>query len=206
MRTVGSKGETTELLLREAGVRLIAKHGYEAVSLRMLAKEVGIQAGSLYNYINNKQEFLFDLLASIIRDLVEEMTQELDGLTDPSERLHVFIRRHIEFHTSRKEEVFIGNMELRSLTPENFKLIQRMRDDYEAILGSIIEDGRKAGQFHCPDPAVAKLAIINMLTAISSWYRPEGRRRIETLIEEYTRMIFLMLEAKQSEAPSVVAA
>lgn len=206
MRTVGSKGENTEMLLREAGVRLIAKHGYESVSLRMLAKEVGIQAGSLYNYINNKQEFLFDLLGSIIRDLVKEMMQGLEGLTDPAERLRVFIQRHIDFHTRRKEEVFIGNMELRSLTPENFKVIRRMRDEYEAILGSIIEDGVKAGQFHCSDPTITKLAIITMLTAIASWYKPEGRRRIDTLTAEYTGMIFLMLRAENVAAKSVVAA
>lgn len=193
------------MLLREAGIRLIAQHGYEAVSLRMLAKEIGIQAGSLYNYINNKQQFLFDLLASIIRDLVEEMTQELQGLTDPSERLRIFIRRHIDFHTRRKEEVFIGNMELRSLTPENSKVIRQMRDEYEEILRTIIRDGLQAGQFHCSDPTVVKLAIITMLTAIASWYKPEGRRKIDTLTAEYTTLIFLMLRAEGSQANSLAA-
>ena len=193
------------MLLREAGIRLIAQHGYEAVSLRMLAKEIGIQAGSLYNYISNKQQFLFDLLASIIRDLVEEMTQELQGLTDPSERLRVFIRRHIDFHARRKEEVFIGNMELRSLTPENSKVIREMRDEYEEILRTIIKDGLQASQFHCSDPAVVKLAIITMLTAIASWYRPEGRRKIDTLTAEYTTLIFLMLRAEGAEANSLAA-
>jgi AcrR family transcriptional regulator len=193
LRTVGSKGETTELLLREAGIRLIAQHGYESVSLRMLAKEVGIQAGSLYNYIANKQDFLFELLGSIIRDLVGEMTQELEGLTDPTERLRVFIKLHIDFHTRRKEEVFIGNMELRSLTAENFKVIRKMRDEYEAILGTIIEDGVKSGQFRCSDATIAKLAIITMLTAIASWYKPEGRQRIDALTAEYTELILLIL-------------
>lgn len=205
MRTVGSKGETTELLLREAGIRLIAQHGYESVSLRMLAKEVGIQAGSLYNYIANKQDFLFALLGSIIRDLVEEMTQELEGLTDPTERLRVFIKLHIEFHTRRKEEVFIGNMELRSLTAENFKVIRKMRDEYEAILGTIIEDGVKSGQFRCSNATITKLAIITMLTAIASWYKPEGRQRIDALTAEYTGLIFLMLRIDNADAEAVAA-
>ncbi len=205
MRTVGSKGETTELLLREAGIRLIAQHGYESVSLRMLAKEVGIQAGSLYNYIANKQDFLFELLGSIIRDLVGEMTQELEGLTDPTERLRVFIKRHIDFHTRRKEEVFIGNMELRSLTAENFKVIRKMRDEYEAILGGIIEDGIKSGQFRCSNATITKLAIITMLTAIASWYKPEGPQRIDALTAEYTGLIFLMLRIDNADAKAVAA-
>jgi len=193
------------MALRKAGVQLIAQHGYEAVSLRMLAKEVGIQAGSLYNYISNKQQFLFDLLASIIRDLLEEMTQALEGLTDPSERMRVFIRLHIDFHTRRKEEVFIGNMELRSLTPENADAIRQMRDEYEGILRAIIRDGCEVGQFRCTDPAIVKLAIITMLTAIATWYRPEGRRKIETLTAEYTTLVFLMLRADGAE-PNTLAA
>ncbi len=205
MRTIGSKGENTELLLREAGVRLIAQHGYEAVSLRMLAKEVGIQAGSLYNYISNKQQFLFDLLAAIIRDLVEEMTRELEGLTDPSERLRIFIRRHIDFHTRRKEEVFIGNMELRSLTPEHSRVIRQMRDEYEAILRTIIKDGLECGQFRCSDPGIVKLAILTMLTAIASWYRLEGRRNIEALTAEYTTLVFLMLRAEDRQQNALAA-
>ncbi|WP_367198654.1 TetR/AcrR family transcriptional regulator [Amorphus sp. 3PC139-8] len=196
MRTIGSKGEVTQGMLREAGVRLIAEHGYEAVTLRMLAKEVGIQAGSLYNYIANKQEFLFDLLSSIIHDNVDEMVAALDGLTDPEERLRAFVRAHIIFHTRRKSEVFIGNMELRSLTPENFEAVRRLRDAYEAILAEILEDGAKVGRFRCDDVELAKLAILNLLTGIATWYRPDGRYSIDELVRRYTDMTFALLRAE----------
>lgn len=180
-------------MLRDAGVRLIAKHGYEAVSLRMLAREVGIQAGSLYNYIDNKQEFLFNLLVSIIQDLLDEVHERLDGLTDPRERLRAFIEMHITFHTRRKEEVFIGNMELRSLTRANYNVVREMRDRYEAILGEIIDDGIRARHFRCSDAGIAKLAIVAMLTGVSTWYKPGGRHKISKLIDEYTFLVFSLL-------------
>ncbi len=60
-RTVGSYGPKTMEAIRKAGLRLIFEHGYAAMSLRQLASEVGIQAGSLYNHIATKQELLFDL-------------------------------------------------------------------------------------------------------------------------------------------------
>ena len=47
--------------IRDAGLRLIYRHGYEVMSLRQLAREVGIQAGSLYNHISTKQQLLFEL-------------------------------------------------------------------------------------------------------------------------------------------------
>ncbi|WP_369077078.1 TetR/AcrR family transcriptional regulator, partial [Cognatishimia coralii] len=51
--------------IRKAGVKRIYKHGFEAMKLRSLAEDVGIQAGSLYNYIRNKEEFLFLLLKEV---------------------------------------------------------------------------------------------------------------------------------------------
>ena len=61
-RTIGSYGPKTLEAIRKAGLRLIFEHGYEAMSLRQLAAEVGIQAGSLYNHIATKQELLFVLI------------------------------------------------------------------------------------------------------------------------------------------------
>ena len=196
LRTIGSKGETTERVLREAGVRLIARRGFEAMSLRMLAKEVGVQAGSLYNYFDNKQDFLFDLLASIIRDLVDELLEKLAGIEDPRDRLRAFVQEHINFHTLRKEEVFIGNMELRSLSPAHHREIRSMRDDYEKVLEDIIRDGVEAGYFKCADIGTAKLAILAMLTGVSTWYRPSGRHTIVTLIEQYVEFTFGLLHAQ----------
>ena len=61
-RTTGSNGERTEAALRRAAQSLIARHGYEAVSMRALAAEVGVQAAALYRYFPTKQDLLFDIL------------------------------------------------------------------------------------------------------------------------------------------------
>ncbi len=49
-RTAGSDGEKTEAAIREAALSLMARYGYEAVSMRQLAAEVGVQAAALYRY------------------------------------------------------------------------------------------------------------------------------------------------------------
>ncbi|MEI5682628.1 TetR/AcrR family transcriptional regulator [Mesorhizobium sp. CCNWLW179-1] len=203
MRTLGSKGEETEKLLREAGVKLMAIHGFEAVSLRMLAKEVGIQAGSLYNYINNKQDFLFSLLSEIIKDLNAEMARAMNGVEDPVEKLKRFIAVHIEFHTRRKDEVFIGNMELRSLNRRHRATIVKMRNAYEDQLKSILKSGIKSGDFQVRDIKVARLGLFAMITAVSNWYRPDGPNTIEELIKEYTALAFAMLRVPSEAADAV---
>ena len=61
-RKQGSHSDITGPKVRDAALRLIARHGYAAVSMRQIAAEVGIQAGALYNYTPDKQTLLFDLM------------------------------------------------------------------------------------------------------------------------------------------------
>src|SRR5262245_52197877 len=97
-RTIGSFGPKTLEAIRKAGVRLIFEHGYEAMSLRQLAAEVGIQVGSLYNHISTKQELLFDLVQDHINDLLRELDLALEGRTDPADQLRAFVAFHVTYH------------------------------------------------------------------------------------------------------------
>jgi AcrR family transcriptional regulator len=120
-RTIGSYGPKTMEAIRKAGLRLIFEHGYEAMSLRQLAAEVGIQAGSLYNHISTKQELLFDLIQDHINELLRQLDRAMEGKQDPDERLRAFVAFHVTYHVTRKREVFIANSELRSLEPKNYE-------------------------------------------------------------------------------------
>src|SRR6201993_4064444 len=97
-RTVGSYGPKTLEAIRKAGLRLIFEHGYEAMSLRQLAAEVGIQVGSLYNHISTKQDLLFDLVQDHINELPRQLARALDGKDEPVERLRAFVAFHVSYH------------------------------------------------------------------------------------------------------------
>ena len=69
-RRIGSDGTRTRIAIRDAAIRLIARVGYEALSMRRLAEEVGLGAAALYRYFPTKQAMLFDLLEGHMDDLL----------------------------------------------------------------------------------------------------------------------------------------
>ncbi len=188
-RTVGSSGPKTLAAIREAGLDLIYKGGYEAMSLRTLAARVGLQPGSLYNHIATKQDLLFDLIHNHMVTLLERIAAELGGIDDPLERLKAFTAFHLAYHIERKREVFIGSAELRSLTPRNRKRIVALRRAYEDRLCDILECGVAKKQFRVADIRVSAYAILAMLTGICTWYDPKGRIDRKKLIEVHTRLV-----------------
>lgn len=173
-RTAGSHSEITGPKVREAALHLFARHGYAAVSMRQIAAEVGVQAGALYLYTPDKQTLLFELMKGHMDELLAAWAA-VPRRRAPAERLEDFVRFHIRFHLDRPEEVFLAYMELRSLAPSNFATIESLRRGYETELETILRDGVAAGDFHVADTKLATLAVIAMLTGVTTWYREGGR-------------------------------
>lgn len=187
-RIPGKSTEQTVLDMKQAATRLIARHGFEGMNLRMLAEEIGVKAGSFYNHIESKQALLHTLLADTMTELQAGVDAALAGTTDPLDALRRFVAFHIEFHAVRRDQVFIGNAELRSLSPEQFEHIVGLRDAYERRLLAILRRGEAAGVFAPGDARVASYALIAMLSGVCNWYRPGGRLSVRQLVAQYTRM------------------
>lgn len=199
-RTVGSDGSVTIEAIRKAGLRLIYKHGYEAMSLRQLASEVGIVQGGLYNHIETKQQLLFDLIRDHMTKVLREVDLAVGRDAAPLEQLISFVRFHVYYHIDKKMEVFISYSELRSLEPGNFKTIVAMRRIYEQKLVEVIKAGAAEGIFDVSDAKTAAFGILSMLSGICTWYDPKGALSRQAVAEIFVEMV---LGAVNSGAASV---
>ena len=187
-RKQGSHADITGPKVRAAALRLIARHGYAAVSMRQIAAEVGVQAGALYNYTADKQTLLFALMEEHLTELLAAWkAAEITG--DPMARLEAFTRFHIRFHLPRADQVFVAYMELRNLEPENFAVIEGLRRAYEGVLETILADGTAAGVFREADRRITAMALIAMLTGLSHWYRTDGRLPVGEIEEIYWDLV-----------------
>ena len=187
-RIAGKITEQTVRDMKRAATRLIAVHGFEGMNLRMLADDIGVKAGSFYNHIESKESLLHMLLSDTMAELMTGLDAALAGASDPLDALRRFVAFHIEFHAVRRDEVFIGNAELRSLSEEHRLEIVALRDSYEKRLEAILRAGMAAGALKPGDVRVAGYALIAMLSGVCTWYRPGGRLGVKQLVRQYTRL------------------
>lgn len=186
-RRSGSNGAQTAETLRRAAQTLFARHGYAAVSMRMIAAEVGVQPGALYNHMGSKQDLLRDLMTGHMEALIAAH-DALPQIDDPEQALAQFVRFHIRHHMGREDAVFISYMELRNLEPENYKTVQALRSSYEKRLRAVLARGAETGAFRIEDPRVAGRAIIAMLTGVTNWFREGGRLSADQIEAIYIDM------------------
>ncbi|TLP67890.1 TetR/AcrR family transcriptional regulator [Parasedimentitalea maritima] len=187
-RTQGSHSGITGPRISDAALRLFAQHGYAAVSMRQIAREVGVQAGALYNYTPDKQSLLFRLMESHMTELLASW-RDLPRDGGALSQLEAFTRFHIRFHMRRPDAVFIAYMELRNLSPDNFTAIESLRREYEIALEVILKQGVSDGVFVVPDTKIATLAVIAMLNGVNTWYRSGGRLSLDEVETTYWEMV-----------------
>ncbi|TPK76475.1 TetR/AcrR family transcriptional regulator [Mesorhizobium sp. B2-3-3] len=195
-RTTGSDGERTEAAVREAAVNLIARYGYEAMSMRQLAAEVGVQAAALYRYFPTKEDLLFTLMREHMEGLREAWENARPDHADPTGQLAAYVRNHIAFHIERRHATHVSNMELRSLSPDRLTQILRLRTAYEKELRAILRDGAEAGTFNVEDTGLTAMALIQMMTGVIVWFRPGERLSITEVTATYLSMTMRLVGAR----------
>jgi len=205
MRKPGSKGAETLRNLRTAAIQLLSEHGYGAMNLRMLAKKVGIQASSLYNYIESKQQLLFLLCEETTENLLVEFDRTVNAADPPADRLRKFVAFHLGYHIVNRKQASVLQMEIRSLTAKNYQAVSKLQRLYTDKVRGIVDSGVEIGAFQVRDSEIATFALLQMLTAVTRWYRPQGRLSLEQLVEIYTDLSLGMMHADGAAITTKIA-
>ena len=95
-RTHGTKSEQTRTVIVAAALRLFLENGYEATTMRAIAKEAGVATGSAYYYFSSKEELILELYARIQADHALACRAWLDTETRLSRRLSGVLRALID--------------------------------------------------------------------------------------------------------------
>src|SRR5687767_9206729 len=80
----------TERDIRRQARALLVEHGRDAVTLRAIAREVGITAPALYRYYDSREDLLRRLAEDICTDLAAELDADLDGIDEDDVSAQVY--------------------------------------------------------------------------------------------------------------------
>lgn len=177
-----------------AALAQIVEHGYDATSVRTIAREVGVTVPALYYHFENKQAMLVALLDHSMEIVTRHVAAALRGAgDDPSERLGAMVEAIVLYTVHHVDLAFLDS-ERRSLTAENRRRYVAHRDRVERELHAVIEDGRARGAFRTPVPAECGRAILSMCQGIAGWYNPAGPLSPAQTAAHHVRLALALVE------------
>lgn len=172
----------------EAASRVFRRRGLHATGMRDIADELGMHAGNLYYYFDNKQDLLAFCQEDALDGLLEEADAALAADLPPERKL----RRLIVAHVERLNEATPGSLahlEVEALEEPRRSEILARRQRYEAAFRTLIEEGIAGGRFRAADAKVASLAILGALNWTVKWFRQDGRRSAGNIGSEFADLL-----------------
>ncbi len=181
--------------VHDVAVRLFADRGFHGVGIRDLADAAGVSTATLYHYMGTKQDLLTAVMRTSLERLLGEAQQVAEVATDPRSAVADLVRLHVREHATRPLETVVVDGEMRALQDPQRAAVLELRRRYEAIWERALADGVHSGAFTVPDPAIARLAVLEMCTGVSRWFDAGGRLTPDQLAETYVEMVMTMLGA-----------
>lgn len=137
--------------------------------MRDIAREVGMEAASLYNHISSKQLILSDLLMEIAELFTQGMEQIDNSDNSDQKKLEELISLHVDITAAHTDRISLLPSEWVHLQEPHLKAYIGLRDAYERKFRTIIEsviDGSSVEM----DTDIALFSILSTLRWLYSWY------------------------------------
>ena len=172
---VGAVSNNRLELIIEAAARMFDSKGYSATSTQDIANEVGLLKGSIYYYINSKEDLLFRIIEESHEGALRAIATVSHLDVGPLAKSYALVKTHVRvFHDDRvKHSVFFK--EFRSLSDDRKEVIRGTGHAYSLFLRSILEEGQQIGEVDQGlNPRLATAGIVGMLNSMSFWYQDGG--------------------------------
>ncbi len=177
---------STEVTRRDeiinTATKLFKQKGYSAVTMRDLAKAMGIKAASLYNHIDSKQ----DILKAIIISIAEEFTQGMDLIKKSEqttiEKLNLIVELHVNITSNNACGMASLNNDWMHLEDQLEHYLE-LRKNYEQDFIDIIKTGISSNEIIKTNPEVIMFSILSTLRSLYLWIP----KKEEVVIKDLTQ-------------------
>ncbi|MFM9427417.1 long-chain acyl-CoA synthetase [Variovorax sp. GrIS 2.14] len=182
-----------------AAARLFTHRGFQGTSLDDIAQSLGVTKPTLYHYVANKEEILFECVRrglGALRACIDEATER--GLAG-RERLRAAMENYAGIVTSDFGLCVIRIGEDPLSEPRRREL-RALKGEIDVEFRTLIEAGMAEGWIAAGDAAMAAYTVVGALSGVGRWYRPENRAAHN--LEDAVRHCIEMLMRGVLSAPS----
>lgn len=178
-----------------AACQVLARKSFHQATVKEIAVEAGLAAGSIYLYLRSKDEILLLLAESMVGELAEALPEIRAASDDDPRRELLGIMRVVLDVIDRYREAFaVLNHEVRYLAriPKYRSPLSRSLEAYKGAVTDALERGRRAGLMRFTDVP----SMVEALHMLCSGWAMGGELLVKTDKETYWREIAAITEGR----------
>ncbi len=151
--------------------------------MRDLARATGTSLAGLYYYFESKERLLFLIQKHTFTTILEQLKERLENVSDPEERIRIFIQNHLDYFVSNQQGLKVLSHEDESLKNGLNSEIAAIKREYYRICLRLMEDLRRQRDLDF-NARTAVMSLFGMINWIYTWYNPRVDGNAAVLAEQ----------------------
>jgi AcrR family transcriptional regulator len=168
---------------------LFVKKGYDATSMSMIAKVLGMSKANLYYYCSSKEDLLYQIHLDDLRRRFIPILEKVERLPDPQDRLVFFLRSFALMCTSSPASQVLIH-EIRNLHERHYYEITSIWRRAYKLVSDAIKELQELGKGHKYRQSFLTFLGTGMVFWIPYWFDYRRQVNAEELAETLVQ-IFL---------------
>ena len=170
----------------DAAVLEIARRGYQATTVAMIARRAGVADGTIYLYFEGKEHILVSIFEQAMGRFIAEGRARLREVDGAEAKLGSIVELHLGLVGQDRDLAIITQVELRHSLHFMEALSRAQVGEYLAVLAEVVDEGRREGVFREDvDPVFAAKAIFGVLDEMATdWVLSHRNTRLESRAPE----------------------
>ncbi len=156
--------------------------------MRDLSRATGMSLAGLYYYFESKERLLFLIQKHTFSTILEKLKARLADVTDPEQRIRMFILNHLEYFVSNQRGLKVLSHEDESLKNGLGSEIAAIKREYYRICLRLMEDLQQQRGLDF-NARTGVMSLFGMINWIYTWYKPRVDGNAETLAEQMGNIV-----------------
>lgn len=173
----------------DAAAKVFREKGYKEATLEDIASEVGILKGSLYYYIDKKEDLLYAVVERPLSEITTNLKQIVNSSDSPSRKLEKALKNHINGFKYYQSELFVW-ISIEWFKSEFGGEIASLGDEIDHLFREIIIEGIETKEFRNDlDPKLMTFAIFGVYNYMQRWYSPIEGYNFDEISEQFNAFV-----------------
>ncbi len=171
-----------------AASTLFKEKGYSAITMRDIAKALGIKAASLYNHIKNKEEILTFIIISLAEEFIKGIDQIKKSDSSAIDKLKQIVSLHVDISSRHTNGMASLNNDWMHLK-DQLEHYLFLRVDYENTFREIIIEGIEKQEIKNIEPDIMMFSILSTLRSLYLWIPKKEAMEPEVLAANLSEVL-----------------
>ena len=179
-----------QLQICRGAMKVFKDKGFHAASIREIAEASQISLGSLYDYIEKKDDILFLVHTYGMDQIYSRLNKMTNSSSDPYEQFINVLKELFRLSVDFKDEIMFMYTETKHLDPQYRHEILSRDKEFLDYLESLLKKCIDSGAFECRNPAIYAniIAFLGVFIPMRGWdLFPKYSE--QEVIEELIRLI-----------------